>query len=94
MIICAAIKLNMNNIAASELIVHGRRHGDCWNTIHNLNDNWKHATKTEGFVTHTGEFLDRWEAFEHARVCGQVSQTTKWKQEDEGITELYSEDLY
>ena len=92
MIICAAIRI-INHEGENE-IVCGRRHGDCWSIINKLNDDWSAGPRIEGFVTHTGKFLDRQEAFIHARECGQVSQTTKWKQEDEGITELYSEDLW
>ena len=94
MIICAAIKLNMQNELQTELIVPGRRHGDCWLVISQLNDNWRGATRTEGFITHKGEFLDRKEALVHALGCGQLSQSTRWYKFDDDQTELYSEDLY
>ena len=66
MIICAAVKLKMNNMASTEHIVCGVRHGDCFKTIQQLNSNWKNASQTEGFMTHTGEFLDRAQAWEYA----------------------------
>lgn len=94
MIICAAIKLNMKNEAQTELIIPGRRHGDCWVVISQLNDNWRGATRTEGFITDEGVFVDRRQAFISACQCGQLSQTTKWYKQDHNDFELYSEDLY
>ena len=94
MIICAAIKVTMNNIAKTEHIVCGHRHGDCFQTIAMLNDNWKFCQREEGFMTNTGDFLNRCEAFEHALRCGQLSQSNRWYKEDHKENELYSEDLY
>lgn len=95
MIICAAIKLKMNNPAGTEHIVCGLRHGNCFKTIEQLNDNWKNAAKTQGFITHTGEFLDRGQAWVHAIECGQVSPSTQWFHKDNGWpAELVSEDLW
>ena len=94
MIICAAIKITMNNVAETSTIICGHRHGDCFQTITMLNDNWKFCKREEGFITNTGEFLDRKEALTHALDCGQLSTTNRWYQEDHNIDELYSEDLY
>jgi hypothetical protein len=94
MIICAAIKLTMNNVAGTEQIICGLRHGDCLKTIAQLNSNWKNSSKIQGFITHTGEFLDRKEAFKHAKGVGQCNATQRYYWEDHGQEELYSEDLY
>lgn len=95
MIICAAIKLKMNNLAGTEHIVCGVRHGDCVKTIKQLNDNWKNASKTEGFMTNTGEFLDRGQAWEYANQIGQLSQAVRWFNSDNNWpAELVSEDLW
>ena len=95
MIICAAIKLKMNNLAGTEHIVCGVRHGDCFKTIEQLNDNWKNATKIEGFVTHVGEFLDRGQAWEYVNLNGQLTQAARWFHEDNNWpAELVSEDLW
>lgn len=94
MIICAAVKVVMNNIAETTLIVPGYRHGDCYHVIAHLDSNWIHSKKTEGFLTHKNEFLDREQAFYHAVECGQLSQANAWYKEDHMENELYSEDLY
>ena len=95
MIICAAIKLKMNNLAGTEHIVCGVRHRDCFKTIEQLNDNWKNAFKTQGFITHTGEFLDRGQAWVHAIDCGQLSLSAHWLHKDnDWPAELVSEDLW
>lgn len=94
MILCAAIKITMNNIAETSAVICGRRHGDCFQTIVMLNDNWKFCKREEGFITNTGEFLNRKEALQHAIECGQLSQSTLWYKEDNKIDELESEDLY
>ena len=94
MIICAAIELTMNNMAQTKLIICGLRHADCFETIHALNDNWKFATKVQGFIDHKGNFLNRQEALIHARECGQLSITHEDYQKEHCLNELYSEDLY
>jgi hypothetical protein len=55
------------------------------------------ATKineVQGFINHKGEFLNRKEALAHAIECGQLTETHRYYREDNGIDELYSEDLY
>ena len=92
MIICAAIKLKN---ADTEHIVCGVRHRDCFKTIEQLNDNWKNATQVQGFITHTGEFLDRGQAWEYANEIGQVAQAVRWFYADNNWpAELVSEDLW
>ena len=92
MIICAAIKLK---IADTEQIVCGLRHSDCFKTIKQLNSSWANASKTQGFITHTGEFLDRGQAWKHAIECGQLSLSAHWLHKDNNWpAELVSEDLY
>ena len=92
MIICAAIKLK---IAGTEHIVCGRRHGDCFKTIEQLNSNWANASKTQGFITHTGKFLDRGQAWAHAMECDQLCPSAQWLHKDNNWPEeLVSEDLW
>ena len=95
MILCAAVDItfvNSNN-EVNHLIVCGRRHGDCYKTIRQL-DNKHTQWSEEGFVTRDGVFLNRKDAFKHACHCGQLSQSTLWYKEDNKIEELESEDLY
>lgn len=95
MIICAAIKIKYidSENVVQELIVCGRRHSDCLQVIHRL-DNKHTESKVQGFINHKGVFLDRKEALAHALECGQLSATHRWYQKDHNIDELYSEDLY
>lgn len=94
MIVCAAVKVIMNNMAGTNEVICGHRHGDCHNIIRQLNSNWLKSQKIEGFIDNNGEFLDRKEALEHAVKCGQLSQSNRWYKEDNNENELYSEDLY
>lgn len=95
MIICAAIKVEHTDEFGNPkepLIVCGHRHGNCFKIISYLDVN---ATKyTQGFINHNGEFLDRKEAFQHAKEIGQSNATQRWYWEDHEQEELYSEDLY
>ena len=95
MIICAAINITFVNSKneVNHLIVCGRKHGDCYKTIRQL-DNKHTQWSEEGFITHDGVFLNRKDAFKHAVECGQLSQSTLWYKEDHNDFELYSEDLY
>lgn len=95
MIICAAIKIQVEGLD-HETIIPCRRHGDGFKLLKDL---WYKPREgyreiAQGFITHSGEFLDRKQALLHALSCGQLSQTHKWYQEDNKIDELYSEDLY
>lgn len=93
MIVCAAVRL-VTIKKTKELIICGHRHGDCWEVISQLGAQWSGRDATEGFIDHKGKFLDRKEALDHARKCGQLSETHRYYQEDNRIHELYSEDLY
>lgn len=95
MIICAAIDITFVNSKDEvvNLIVCGHRHCDCFKTIRQLDN--KHTQWTvQGFINHKGEFLDRKEAFNHAKEIGQCNATQRYYWEDNNQKELYSEDLY
>ena len=95
MIICAALLVQLEDVKAP-IIIHCRRHGDGHETIRDLHHlcDVKYSSVKEGFVDHDNNFLDRYDAFHHAKMCGQLSQTTLWRKEDNMESELYSEDLY
>lgn len=100
MIICAAIKLIQEELFGEklsipkELVICGHRHGDCLKIINELSPRWCHTKQIQGFIDHNGKFLDRKEAFIHAKECGQLSKSTRWYKFDNDQRELYSEDLY
>lgn len=100
MIICAAIKLiDIESIlpeGKEDLVICGHRHGDCFEIITQLCNGWrgKNIKQIQGFMNHKGEFLDRKEAFEHAKEIGQCNATQRWYWDEHKQTKLYSEDLY
>lgn len=63
----------------------GHRHGDAIKTMGQEGQSPKGAE--QGFITETGEFLNRREAFERAVACRQIADT-------QGERILVSEDLY
>lgn len=67
------------------------RHGDAFYIISQLLDAEKlDKTRTEqGFLTHDGRFLNRYDAMQEAVRCGQVAPGA-----DKLCAELYSEDLW
>lgn len=98
MIICAAVKTTFINHLGEEVtvVVTGYRHSNCFDIMTKcgvpmLKDRWD---EEQGFITNTGEFLNRKEAFKHALYCGQLSTTTRESKKDRNEDELYSEDLY
>lgn len=94
MLICAALLVEVNNFDYTT-ILPCRRHGDGYGIIRELglsHDTYK--VIKEGFIDHDGNFLDRYDAWQHAKMCGQLSQSTEWYKEDNRECELYSEDLY
>ena len=94
MIICAAIKIQMNNLD-KPTIVTCRRHGDGFKIIKDLvQDRTAFKEIAQGFIDHSGDFLDRKEALKHALDYGQLSATTREWKAKQGELELYSEDLY
>jgi hypothetical protein len=100
MIICAAIKIIKDELygvkldTPEELIICGRRHGDCLIIIEQLTARWCGHKQIEGFLDHKGQFLPRDAAYVQAKACGQLSATTLWYKQDHGHFELYSEGLW
>ena len=94
MIICAAVKIQyQKNGQTVEAVVPGLRHGDARDLMATLGVPI-HREEVDGFITHTGAFLDRYDAFDHALMCGQLSDTTRAAKAAQGERQLYSEDLY
>lgn len=94
MIICAAIQVTFQQARKTvTAVVPGCRHGDCWNLMATLGVP-ADRQETEGFLDSQGNFLDRFDAFDHALMCGQLSDTTHTAKAEKGERRLYSEDLY
>lgn len=95
MIICPAIKI-IDTETNKELVVCGHRHPRCFDVIFELKPSWSEHQKQfiEGYIDHTGKFLDRKEAFKHARDCGQLPFSILMRCRDHKQAELYSDDLY
>ena len=91
MIICAALLVQIERLDY-KTIMPCYRHGLGYKMLKDFNI--KHKVLEEGFITHDGKFLNRYQAFRHATDCGQLSKTTLWYKEDDSQDQLYSEDLY
>lgn len=67
MILCAALKYK-------NFIMPCRVHVEGYVLLTKLNpDIAMHERPIEGFITTKGDFLDRIEAYQHAKNCGQLS---------------------
>ena len=95
MLICAALLMQVEGLDHTT-ILPCRRHGDGFQILRDLGfaQKTKYRVISQGFIDHNGNFLDRIEALEHAKQCGQLTATTIWYKEDHNDIELYSEDLY
>ena len=94
MIFCAAIKITFQRDGKTvSAVIPGYRHGDCWEVIAALGVP-ADRQEVEGFMSSQGAFLDRYDAFDHALRCGQLSDTTRTVKAERGERQLYSEDLY
>ena len=96
MILCAAIKIQIEGLD-HETIIPCRRHGDGFKLIKDfgLKPRVGYKEIAQGFITNTGEFLDRRQALIHASQYGQVPPSAEWLiEKGKRNFELYSEDLY
>ena len=95
MIICAALEVRVEGLE-HHTIITCRRHGDGYALLKDLGyaPKTKYKVLQDGFIDHTGKFLNRKDALSHAKECGQLTATTLWYKQDHKDDELYSEDLY
>ena len=97
MVICAALKVIDPNapFGHDEVVVPCLRHCDGFAMLHKLcPDKMLHRGATQGFIDHTGRFMTREEAYEHAVLYGQLSAEIRKLKDQRNSTELFSEDLY
>lgn len=95
MILAAAIKIHIDK-TDKDVVLCGCRHGDIFAQLQDLGFNPKDGYKEieQGFITHKNEFLNRKEAFYHAKECGQLSAKIIYDREKNNSTSLISEDLW
>ena len=99
MILCAALKIEVHqNNGVKILILPCRRHGEGFSFLHEFgtptDGSFKVNVLEQGFICTSGRYLNRKEAYDHARECGQLNASTLWYKTDHDDVELYSEDLY
>lgn len=95
MLICAALLIQVEGLD-HKTIIPCRRHEDGLQILQDLGyePKTKYKILQQGFIDHDENFLDRIEAYNYAKVCGQLSAVTRWYKRGYNEAELYSEDLY
>ena len=89
MIVSAAVKVVLDDYCGTTVCIPVHRHKDGI-VICEMLLGYKPYCLAEGFLTDADEFLDRWEAADHAYECGQLIETA----EEPRIDRLMSEDLW
>ena len=86
----AAIKFHIDKTDET-VVLCGCRHGDIFGQLKRLGFHPKEGYQeiAQGFITNKGEFLNRHEAFYHAKECGQLPDNLKIYD-----YRLFSEDLW
>lgn len=94
MILASAIKYYIEE-TGKEVILCGARHGDVFIQLEALGFK-KYKEIEQGFIDHKNNFLTREEAFEHAKMCGQLCEKIIYDRENGGVggKKMISEDLW
>ena len=97
MILASAIKYKIDS-TGKEVILCGARHGDIFIQLESLGFEARKGYKeiSQGFIDHKNNFLTREEAYEHAKMCGQLCEKIIYEREEKGLfgKEMISEDLW
>lgn len=93
MILAAAIKYIVKE-TSKEVILCGARHGNVFDQEDALGLDLKEIE--QGFIDHKNNFLTREEAYEHAKMCGQICEKIIYEREEENLfgKQMISEDLW
>lgn len=94
MILASAIKYYIES-TGKEVILCGARHEDIFIQLEDLGFEPCKGYKEieQGFIDHKNNFLTRKEAYEHAKVCGQLCEKIIHQRES-GSKQMISEDLW
>ena len=97
MILASAIKYKIE-ATGKEVVLCGARHGDVFNQLESLGFKARKGYEEieQGFIDHKNNFLTRKEAFEHAKMCGQICANIIYDREEKNPfgTNMISEDLW
>lgn len=95
MILAAAIKYRIEKTGKC-VVLCGARHGDVFDQLEALgfDPHFGYEEIEQGFIDHTGQFLTRTEAYEHAKQCGQLPWKIIHQREEDKRFSLISEDLW
>lgn len=82
MILASAIKYKIE-ATGKEVVLCGARHGDVFNQLEALGFKTRKEYEEieQGFIDHKNNFLTRKEAFEHAKMCGQLCENIIYERE-------------
>ena len=94
MILAAAIKYYIEE-TGKEVVLCGARHGDVFTQLKALGFEPRKGYEEieQGFIDHNSNFLTRVEAYEHAKLCGQLCAKIIHNREN-GSKQMISEDLW
>lgn len=97
MILAAAIKYKIE-ATGKEVVLCGARHGDVFVQLEALGFKARQGYEEieQGFIDHKNNFLTRVEAFEHAKMCGQLCENIIYARETTNPfgKNMISEDLW
>lgn len=95
MILASAIKIKVKK-TGKEVVLCGARHGNIFEQLQSLGFESREEFDTlgQGFIDNHNNFLTREEAYEHAKMCGQLCATIVYDRENGGGKKLMSEDLW
>ena len=97
MILASAIKYYIEK-TGKEVILCGARHGNIFEQLEQLGFEPRKGYREieQGFIDHKNNFLTREEAYEHAKICGQICEKIIHDRESScvGGKKMISEDLW
>lgn len=97
MILASAIKYKIE-ATGKGVVLCGARHGDVFKQLEALGFKAHKGYEEieQGFIDHKNNFLTRKEAFEHAKMCGQICANIIYDSEEKNVfgTNMISEDLW